>query len=212
MRHDELCGNWLGTRESRNWKRLIARRVHSLCRNPTAEARHVTNWRRIAELVDHENANDPASEPDYFEQELLSGLQAGRQPTNKTGRNRAERLCQRGLLSRDTQGVYKLPEPATEDSGDSSIWLPNEIVKGTTRGEESPVRRLRSAGCIWTLRLFVDLYSAQNLRDDGGIGPRLIWRIRPAGRSGSKVHTRIWGFKPGRIVSHWWTGPFAAHQ
>jgi hypothetical protein len=112
------------------------------------------------ELVDHEAAKNPPAAPDYLERELLAGLQAGRQPSNKAGRACAERLLQRGLLCRAALGVYKLPEPATEDSDDNIIWLSNAIVTGTSSGEESPVRRLRSAGCVWTLRLFVDLYSA----------------------------------------------------
>jgi hypothetical protein len=161
--------------------------------------------------VKHEAAKNPPATLDYLEQKLLAGLRARNQPWNKTGRNRAERLCARGLLCKDAQGIYKLPEPPTEDSGVNSIWLPNEIVTRTTRGEESPVRRLRSAGCIWTLRLFVDLYSAQNLRDDGGISPRLIWRSfdrREIGEQGAYV---IWGFRPGQSL-HRWTGPFAAHS
>jgi hypothetical protein len=181
------------------------------CAESHTEARPCYELATYRELVDHEAATNPPAKPDYFEQELLSGLQAGRQPTNKTGRNRAERLCQRGLLCRDAQGVYKLPEPATEDSGDNSIWLPNEIVKGTTGGEESPVRRLRSAGCIWTLRLFVDLYSAQNLRDDGGISPRIMRKKFDRQKIGQQGAYTVWGFMSGEST-HWWTGPFAAHR
>jgi len=181
------------------------------CAESHTEARPCYELATYRELVDHEAATNPPAKPDYFEQELLSGLQAGRQPTNKTGRNRAERLCQRGLLCRDAQGVYKLPEPATEDSGDNSIWLPNEIVKGTLSGEESPVRRLRSAGCIWTLRLFVDLYAAQNLRDDGGISPRFIWQEFDRQKIGEQGAYAVWGFKSGNSF-HGWTGPFIAHQ
>lgn len=163
------------------------------------------------ELVNHEAANNPPTALDYFEQELLSEIRAGKQPRNKTGRNRAERLCQRGLLYTTAQGAYKLPEPAKEDSGDNSIWLPNAIVTGTSSGEESPARRLRSAGCVWTLRLFVDLYTAQNLRDDGGISPRSIQQSfdrRKIGEQGAYV---ILGFKSAQST-HWWTGPFATHR
>ena len=58
---------------------------------------------------------------------------------------------------------------------DDLIWLPNAIVTGTRSGEPSPSQRLRSSGDVWALRLFVDLYHAQNLRDDGGINPQVIW-------------------------------------
>jgi hypothetical protein len=163
------------------------------------------------ELVKHEAANNPPATLDYLEQKLLAGLRARNQPWNKTGRNRAERLCARGLLCKNAQGAYMLPESATEDSGDNFIWLPNEIVMGTSRGEESPVRRLRSAGCIWTLRLFVDLYTAQNLRDDGGISPRILREKFDRQKIGEQGAYIAWGFKPNGST-HWWTGPFAAHE
>jgi hypothetical protein len=163
------------------------------------------------ELVQHVCATNPPAEPDCFERELISDLRAGKQPTNKTGRARADRLYQRGLLRRDAQGLYGLPEPAAQDSGDYSIWLPNTVVMGTSSGEESPVQRLRSAGCVWTLRLFVDLYSAQNLRDDGGISPVLIRQTYDRLMVGQQGAYMIWGFKHSGST-HWWEGPFAAHR
>jgi hypothetical protein len=170
------------------------------------EARPHYELATYRELVEH---NPPAA-LDNRERELLCGLQAGKQPTNKARRNRAEGLCQRGLLSKDAQGVYKLPEPITEDAGEYSIWLPNAIVTGTSKNEESPIQRLRSAGCVWTLRLLVDLYTAQNLRDDGGISPRIIRQKFDRQKIGEQGAYTIWGFKRGG-AEHWWTGPFAAH-
>jgi hypothetical protein len=68
-----------------------------------------------------------------------------------------------GLIRRELDGNY------TVDNGPSNlIWLPNTLVTGTEKGEDSPVCRLRRAGDIWTLRLLIDLYHVHNLRDDGG--------------------------------------------
>ncbi len=163
------------------------------------------------ELVEYEVAANPPAAPDYFEQELLTDLQAGRQPTNKTGRARGERLLQRSLISKDVRGIYKLPEPAAEDSGDYSIWLPNTIVTGTSSGEESPIQRLRSAGCVWTLRLFVDLYAAQNLRDDGGITQTILKNDFERMKVGEQGAYNLWGFKS-KSLSGKWVGPIAAHR
>ncbi len=163
------------------------------------------------ELVEHESAKNPPAAPDYYEREFLRDLQAVKQPTNKKGFKQAERLRERGLLSRDAEGIYKLPEPVTEGSSEYSIWLPNAIVTGTSHGEESPIQRLHSAGCIWTLRLFVDLYTAQNLRDDGGISKSLIWQTFDREKIGEQGAYTIWAFKPDNIY-HWlFTGPFIAH-
>jgi hypothetical protein len=163
------------------------------------------------EFANHVAVKNPPAPPDYYDEKVLEKLQAGKQPTHKFDRKHAERLCQRGLLCRDAQGVYKFPEPQEEDSGDDPVWLPNSIVLGTAAGEDSPVRKLRSAGCIWTLRLFVDLYSAQNLRDDGGIDPRLIRQKFDRQNIGEQGAYIVWGFKPGDRT-HWWEGPFAAHR
>jgi hypothetical protein len=164
-----------------------------------------------SEVLDHEAATNPAAKPDYSEQELLSDIQRGKQPSNKAERTRAERLCARALLCKDSQGIYKLPEAAKGDSSEHSIWLPNEIVTGTSSGEESPVRRLRSAGCIWTLRLYVDLYSAQNLRDDGGISPLIIRQKFERQEIGQQGAYTVMGFKS-VTREHWWAGPFTAHK
>lgn len=163
------------------------------------------------ELMEHEAAQNPPAQPDRWEREVLSAIEAGKQPRNKPDRNRADRLYERGLLRRDATGVYKLPEPLTEDSAENLIWLPNEIVTGTSRGEESPLKRLRSAGCAWTLRLFVDLYSTQNLRDDGGISPSVIRQPFDRRRVGYQSGYDVWGFGA-KCVTHTWTGPFAVHK
>jgi len=94
---------------------------------------------------------------------------------------------------------------------DNLIWLPNSIVTGTNKGEDSPVRRLRSTGDIWALRLFVDLYSAQNLRDDGGIDPRMVREQFERRLVAEQGIYSVWGFRPG-TGSHWWSGPFNAHK
>ena len=63
----------------------------------------------------------------------------------------------------------KLPKLPDGDSG--NIWLPNAIVGSGTlqRNRNHRSAGSRSAGDLWALRLFVDLYHSHNLRDDGGI-------------------------------------------
>ncbi len=98
-----------------------------------------------------------------------------------------------------------------ENEADNSIWLPNSIVTGTPSGEIPPVHQLRSTGDAWTLRLLVDLYHAQNLRDDGGISPQILRENYAKKRINERSIYLIWGFKSaGQTLS--WKGPFAAHQ
>jgi hypothetical protein len=166
------------------------------------------------ELIEYETAKNPPRLLDALERALLSRLREGIQPASRAERNRAERLLQNRQLLKDAKGVYLTPELIKNDPGENLIWLPNSIVNGTSSGEESPVRRLRSAGCVRTLRLFVNLYSAHNLRDDGGISPRLIrtnFDRQMIGQQGAYI---VWGFKTSEKGwgTLWEKGPFAGFE
>jgi hypothetical protein len=65
---------------------------------------------------------------------------------------------------------YKLAKP---DSVDDLIWLPNELITGAGK-EIAPIHRIRQAGDVETLRLFVGLYAEQDLTGDGGIPRDLL--------------------------------------
>jgi hypothetical protein len=152
----------------------------------------------------------PPANLDLLEKTVLSDLRAGKQPIGKTMNKVADKLFRRGLL-RSEQGLFRLPEPVAENHDDHLIWLPNTIIEGTAAGEESPLQRLRSAGCIWTLRLFVDLYSAQNLWDDGGISPQFIFQKFERLKAGQQGAYTVWAFKPG-THNVWWRGPLENHR
>jgi hypothetical protein len=98
-----------------------------------------------------------------------------------------------------------------ENDGDPIIWLPNTIVTGTEKGETPPVHRLRSAGSILAMRLFVKMYHAQNLRDDGGISPRIIRSSYERSCIGEQGIFTVWGFRSTQRQI-FWSGPFAAHE
>jgi hypothetical protein len=92
------------------------------------------------------------------------------------------------------------------------IWLPNTIITGTRAGEDPPLRRLRGGRDLWTLRLFIDLYHAQNLRDDGGVSPTVLFQVFDRKRVGEFGIFNVWGFraKPELIMRY--AGPLAAHE
>ena len=117
-------------------------------------------------------------------------------------------VCE-GLVRRQGKALI-VCEPECEAESDP-IWLPNTIVTGTRNGEESPIKRLRRSGDVWALRLFVDLYHAQNLRDDGGISPQLLRFTFDRKQIGQKGIYAIWAFKAGQ-EQLWWRGPLKLHQ
>jgi hypothetical protein len=90
------------------------------------------------------------------------------------------------------------------------IWLPNELVTGAV-GEVPPVELIRQAQDVMMLRLLVDLYHAQNLRDDGGIGRGIIWQSYERFEAGRQAQFTVWGF---RYKTGWvtWTGPVLCHR
>jgi hypothetical protein len=119
-------------------------------------------------------------------------------------------LEEKGMVTKQEQGVYVAVDAPTAPSDPDLIWLPNTLITGTIRGEDSPVGRLRRAGDIWTLRLLVDLYHAQNLRDDGGICPRCLRQYYERTLIGAQGRFNVWAFKPGKL-SISWEGPLGGH-
>lgn len=108
-------------------------------------------------------------------------------------------------VSSAEQKKHKLPE-----GDDGLLWLPNAIVTDTSAGEDSPLRRLRAAGDMWALRLFVDLYHAHNLRDDGGIDRSLIWGKYERKVIGQQGPYSVVAFKY-KTRTFFLEGPFEAH-
>jgi hypothetical protein len=110
---------------------------------------------------------------------------------------------------------YELLFPAISDEkrddADPIIWLPNSIVTGTPARETPPVHRLRSAGDVLTLRLFIEMYHAHNLLADGGISPRLVRERYDRLEVGENGAYDIVGFKLKRREI-FWTGIFAPHK
>jgi hypothetical protein len=90
-------------------------------------------------------------------------------------------------------GALFVAEPPSEEET-NSLWLPNSLVTGTREGEASPIKRLRSRGDLWSLRLLVDLYHAQNLSADGGISRSVLRRTHVRRRYGERGRKVIWGF------------------
>ncbi|KQP79443.1 hypothetical protein ASF60_22795 [Methylobacterium sp. Leaf113] len=78
------------------------------------------------------------------------------------------------------------------------VWLPNSIVDGVT-DESAPIERIRQAQNLSALRLFVDLYAAQDLEADGGVNwqqLRLNYSRRLIAQAGAYT---VWGFWSGNM-------------
>lgn len=177
--------------------------------NPTRPRYELVPWIDLSpQLLETKRANLSA-----YERDLLTQIMGGWQPTRgaKAQRETLDKLVLGGFLIKHGNSYFEAAALSGEESVSDPIWLPNSLVVGTKRGEESPIRRIRSSGDIWTLRLLVDLYHVHNLRADGGISPHILrqqWERRNVGRQGI---FEIWAFKPGTL-SLYWSGPFESHQ
>ena len=108
----------------------------------------------------------------------------------------AERLVEVKLAkTAKSKPTYKM-----QCEGDR-IWLPRSIVEGAA-GEQSPIARIRQTSDVMVLRMFIELYGQQNLREDGGIRRDLLeWKFerKLLGQCGAYV---VWGFhSPGAWVA-----------
>ena len=95
-----------------------------------------------------------------------------------------------------TRPAYALAKKGTP------IWLPNALVDGAA-SEVPPVAHLRQTQDPLALRLFVELYGEQNLRDDGGVKPSVIWMAYERERIGQRGAHVVWRFHGGRQWVSW---------
>lgn len=100
-------------------------------------------------------------------------------------------LCDAGLVTKGGKPArpsYKLAKEG------ELIWLPRTVVEGAAN-EVAPVVKLRQTQDVMTLRLFVELYAGQNLREDGGISTEIIHRKYDRQRAGQQGAYTVWEFE-----------------
>lgn len=101
-------------------------------------------------------------------------------------------LVRMGWATLDARGAWHpKPLPSAEPA---LTWLPNALVTGAVN-EQSPVERVRQTTDKMCLRLLVDLYTAQNLRDDGGVSRKVTYRKHERTNAGEYGEYIVWGFK-----------------
>lgn len=90
------------------------------------------------------------------------------------GKPAIEQLIKAGLVTLADTATKARPRYKLKIS-DEKIWLPKNVVMPIA-GEEPVVLRLRQTQDVMILRLFVELYHAQNLAADGGISREVYYR------------------------------------
>lgn len=121
--------------------------------------------------------------------EKYTGISRGR------SRSALEQLIGAGHVQRTRGGSHPRYDlaPAQEGSKPDRVWLPNTLVTGAA-SETPPVERVRQTRDAMTLRLLIDCYHAQNLREDGGINRSIWWQKYERVRIWERGEWVIWGF------------------
>lgn len=73
------------------------------------------------------------------------------------------------------------------------IWLPRSLVEGAD-DETPPVKRIRQTQDVMALRLFIESYSAHDLREDGGLPANMVRGAYERERYGEQGQYVVWGF------------------
>lgn len=116
-----------------------------------------------------------------------------------TAKEAIEALCKASLVTKGgkpARPVYKLKK-----EGDS-IWLPRSLVEGAA-GETPPVARVRQTQDPMALRLLIELYSAQNLREDGGISTKVTYKSYERRKAGEHGAYTVWDITPSSSYVTW---------
>ena len=101
-----------------------------------------------------------------------------------------EALCSAELVTKG--GKPARPSYKLKKEGEL-IWLPRTLVEGAAN-ELAPLVKLRQTQDHMALRLLVELYTAQNLREDGGINTKTVYQSFERRKAGQQGAYTVWDF------------------
>ena len=108
-------------------------------------------------------------------------------------------LCNAGIVTKGgkpTRPLYKLKKEG------AMVWLPRTLVEGAAN-EVAPVAKMRQTQDPMTLRLLVELYLSQNLREDGGISTKTVYSTYERRRAAEYGSYIVWDFTSGSTYVAW---------
>ena len=118
--------------------------------------------------------------------------------------------CAELIKRTDDESDKRKPAYQLKCEGDL-IWLPKSIVTGV--GDEiPPLKKLRQTQCAMTLRLFIELYRAQNLRDDGGISRDVVYQKYERSEFGGRGAYTVWAFDKPSFMTMTWSDVTEPHR
>jgi hypothetical protein len=150
---------------------------------------------------------DPRPPLSYPEKMAVNRVQRGF-ALSRNHRDQAGRAANKGWLV-EHEGEFAIAPPP--EIKPDLIWLPNELIDGAA-GETPPLELVRQTQDPMTLRLIIDMYHAQNLREDGGVSRRLMWDEFIRVKIGEHAQFTVWGFHQGSSWVNWKNGLTLPHR
>jgi hypothetical protein len=141
---------------------------------------------------------DPRPELNGLEALAVDGVQRGSR-LNRSDQRHARSAAKKGWLLKHEGKFASPPGPKIEPD---LIWLPNDLVTGAM-DEIPPLELVRQMQDPMTLRLLIDMYHAQNLREDGGVSRRFMWEGYDRVKIGEHAQFVVWGFYRGTQWVNW---------
>lgn len=118
-----------------------------------------------------------------------------------TARDAIKALTNAGLVA-TKHGTSRTRPTYQIKKGNDLIWLPETLITGAG-SEVPPVVWLRQTQDHMALRLLVDLYGSQNLREDGGISTRVILQKFDRKQVGQQGAQTVWEFSCVNVYLFW---------
>jgi len=144
-----------------------------------------------------------------LEQYVVDRIARGEEIDEPREKQAAYRAATKGWLAADGTGRLAIrSEPKAEAD---RIWLPNDLVTGAL-GEIPPLELVRQTQDPMTLRLFIEMYHSQNLREDGGVSRRFMWKYYDRVKIGEYAHFPVWGFYGGSEWVNWENSLTSPHR
>jgi len=144
-----------------------------------------------------------------LEQYVVDRIARGEEIDEPRVKQAAVRAATKGWLAADGTGRLAIrSEPKAEAD---RIWLPNDLVTGAL-GEIPPLELVRQTQDPMTLRLFIEMYHSQNLREDGGVSRRFMWKYYDRVKIGEYAHFTVWGFYGGSEWVNWENSLTSPHR
>jgi hypothetical protein len=150
---------------------------------------------------------DPRPELKLSERIVVDWIRRGIRLDRKDQRH-ARSAAKKGWLLESEGEFVVVPAPEIKPDW---IWLPNELVTGAA-GEIPPLELVRQTQDPMILRLLIEMYHAQNLREDGGVSRRFMWKTYDRVKVGEHAQFTVWGFHGGREWVNWENGLTLPHR